>query len=164
MKKQIALFSTIGLLLTGCSTSSQNLEKWENFSAQKINKNLNAEQSLVVFYRPLNSTNPAVDIYVNREYQTSLLNGGVSAITLCHNNNLISMSYTSNTHFGNRTKGTQFTAPAQQISYVKLDTSSSKEPTFIFVPAEQAEKEMQGLKYQSHVLSRAVYKQGCKNQ
>lgn len=161
MNKKIVLLSVLGLLLTGCSSSSPQLEKWNNFSNVNINKNLETEQRLVIFYRPVNMNPQAVDIYVNQEYQTSLLEGGVSSILLCRTNNLISMSYSSNTDFGNRTQGIQFTQPEQQISYVRLDASSVNEPKFNFVSSEQAQNEMQGLKYQSHALSRASYKQGC---
>lgn len=151
------------LTLTACSVSTPQPETWQNFSDQKVTtENLSKGESLVVFYREPNTQGVAIDIFVNKDYQTSLLNGGFSAVKLCANQNFISTSYTSNSNFGNRTSGVNFYTPSQQITYIKVTGSINGNPNFEFVPTEIGQAEVDNLQYQANVLSRVVT-QHCDN-
>lgn len=146
--------------LTACSINTTQPETWQNFSEQKVSAaNLNKGESLVVFYREPNTQGEAIDIFVNHDYQTSLLESGYSAIKLCANQNFISTSYISNQHFGNRTSGVYFYSPSQQITYVKVTADQlSGEPVFRFVDNKTGEKDIKQLQYQHNVLSRVIAK------
>lgn len=151
------------LALTSCSAKNSP-ETWQNFTDKTVSAdNLNQGESLVVFYRQPNTAGVAIDVYVNQDYQTSLLNGGFSAIKLCANQNFISTSYTSNRDFGNRTSGIHFYSPSQQITYVKVSSDAHQQPVFTFVDNEQGQREVAQLQYQSNVLSRVIEKP-CSNQ
>ncbi|TCJ98418.1 outer membrane protein OmpA-like peptidoglycan-associated protein [Volucribacter psittacicida] len=151
------------LALTACSANNSP-ETWQNFTDKTVGAdNLNQGESLVVFYRQPNTPGVAIDVYVNQDYQTSLLNGGFSAIKLCANQNFISTSYTSDRDFGNRTRGIHFYSSSQQITYVKVTSNGNQQPVFTFVDNEQGKRDVEQLQYQSNVLSRVIEKP-CSNQ
>lgn len=159
MQLKFGLAVCASVMLTACSSGSLPLEQWQTFSEQKVSaENLNQGESLVVFYREPNLPETAMDIFVNQDYQTSLLNGGFSAVTLCANQNFISASYRTNQAFGNRTSGVHFYSPSQQATYVKLIGTKQGELAFEFVPEQEGRAAVDRLKYQANVLSRVVTK------
>lgn len=162
MQLRVTAIALASLFLSSCSLETAPLESWELFKEKDIASiPLSNGEGLVVFYREPQTAGGAIDIYVNADYQTSLVDGGFSAIKLCAQQNLIAQSYTSNQSFGNHTSGVRFYTPSQQITYVKVGSNNGQTPYFTFVDSEQAEKTLAGLKYQANVLSR-VGDQGCR--
>ncbi|KAE9527425.1 OmpA family protein [Testudinibacter aquarius] len=158
MKKfSIMILATVAL--TGCQLPStgnnQPLEKWRNYLPEKVStENLGANQGMVVFYRQADITGPAVNIYVNGDYQTSLLNNGFSPVILCADRNLISSSFSSNKGAGNRINGVKFVSPSHQVTYIKIRQSSNGSLMFERTEPEQGIEDIKSLQMQAQTVSR----------
>lgn len=157
MKKLVALAS-IAVAITACSNVS---ESWKNYSSDSLTKvNLSDNQSLAVFYRTEDTQTPPINVYVNGDYQVSLLEKGFSPITLCSKNQLVTASYSQN-GFGNRTEGVHFDLPAKEIAFFRANVSSGK-PVFERVEETIAREELNTLNGKVvHALSRVTSNQNC---
>lgn len=159
MKKTIALFTT-ALTLTACTipNSGRPLEVWQNYIPASVSTDgMAANQGLVVFYRGGDVNGPAVNVYVNGDYQTSLLVNGFSPILLCADRNLISSSFSSNSKGGNRTQGVKFVTPSQQVTYIKIKQARNDgSPIFERVEPEVGFEEVKALQMQSQTISRVL--------
>ncbi|MGV6988221.1 OmpA family protein [Testudinibacter sp. P80/BLE/0925] len=131
------------------------MEQWENYQSVDINtQDIPLGQTQLVFYRQQQLNGPAINIYIDGNYQTSLLENGFSAILLCAEPHLVSASFSSDTMAGNRTEGFKFASPSQQVTYIKIKNSKSGLPRFEFVATETALKDLSALNMQSQTLSR----------
>ncbi|KGQ69517.1 hypothetical protein OA57_11370 [Chelonobacter oris] len=159
MKKQMILLATV-FSLSACSLpdSGRPLETWQNYIPATVStENLAVNQGLVVFYRDSSVHGPAVNVYVNGDYQTSLLENGFSPIILCADRNLITTSFSTNTGAGNRTQGIKFVTPSQQVTYIKIKQSKRDGlPMFEQVDPEIGFEEVKALQMQSQTLSRVL--------
>lgn len=161
MKKTI-LLTSIALALSACTSVNTISENWINYSSGNISTAQLAEnQSLAVFYRTAEFQGPAVNVYVNGDYQVSLLEKGYSAIALCTKEQLITASYTHE-GFGNRTKGSIHNLPEKQIAYFRA-ANKAGEVIFERVDAHTAQSEINDLTGKvSHGLSRVVNPASCR--
>lgn len=148
MKK--LLLSTLSVaLLAGCSSNlshldSENaLEKWYRYHEDTIHSTkLQDDQALAVFYRT-DSVNPTgINVYVNGDYQASVLPNSYSPLAVCVNNALFSSSYVTNKKFGNRVDGERRQLNAGETYYFKLVDSKKGYPVFEAVSAEQAKADL----------------------
>lgn len=163
IKKCLFLFVILNLI--SCTSQQKPLEQWHNFSDQwSINtQGLDPSKSLFVVYRLPEPQQKAIDIYINSDYQASLLNNGLTILELCADKNFISTSYVTNTRFGNRTEGVSFYLPSQAVTYVKVFGNDPHTPHFMFVDEQTAKQEIAQLQLQTDTLSRVVNK-NCTNQ
>ncbi|MGV6989592.1 OmpA family protein [Testudinibacter sp. P80/BLE/0925] len=159
MKKYIALLSTV-LALSACSLphSGRPLETWQNYIPASVStEDLATNQGLVVFYRGSDVQGPAVNVYVNGDYQTSLLENGFSPIILCADRNLMTSSFSSNSKGGNRTQGVKFVTPSRQVTYIKIKKARNDgSPMFERVEPEVGFEEVKLLQMQSQTISRVL--------
>ncbi|MGR3808584.1 OmpA family protein [Pasteurella testudinis] len=163
--KQYLAIAIAFFTLSACSLpqrgENQPIESWNNkVSATISTQEVTSNQGLVVFYRPANIDGPAVNVYINGDYQTSLLENGFSAIALCADQNFFSSSLSTNQKGGNRTQGVKFISPSKQITYIKVKQVRKGIPVFEFVKPEVATTELAGLQMQAQTLSR-VKQQDC---
>ncbi|MGV6989601.1 OmpA family protein [Testudinibacter sp. P80/BLE/0925] len=164
MKQYLAVFAA-AVTLNACSLPQggihQPLEKWVNNDAATVSsQNLASNQGLVVFYRQDHIATPAVNIYINGDYQASLLENGFSTIALCADQHFFSASLSRNDETGNRTKGIKFIAPSQDVTYIKVKQVRNGNPIFEFVKPSIATDELAALQRQTQTLSR-VKQQSC---
>lgn len=165
--KKILFSSLVVTLLAGCSVigydSGSALEHWRNYDSDRLaSSQLSDKQALAVFYRTADYQAPAVNIYINGDYHTSLLEKGYNALPVCATNTLISTSYTNSKKFGNRTEGISQTLNAQQIAYFKASKDSAGNPIFERVSEEVAKVELNDLSGKvDHALSRVSPKNRC---
>lgn len=159
MKKLIAL-ATVALAVSACTSNPS--ESWTNYSSDSLNTSqLSDNQSLAVFYRTENLQGPAVNVYVNGDYQVSLLEKGYSPIALCAKNQLITASYTHE-GFGNRTQGARYDLPAKEAAYFRAVAKKSGEVAFEQVDESTARAELATLTGKvAHGLSRVTRNQNC---
>lgn len=168
MKQYLAIFAA-AVTLSACSLpnssgKNQPLEQWTNYSSEAIStENLALNKGLVVFYRQDNIAAPAVNIYINGDYQASLLDNGFSTIALCADQNFLSASLSSSKEGGNRTKGMKFISPSLDITYIKVKQVRNGTPIFEFVKPSVAISELDALQMQTQTLSR-VKQQRCNDQ
>lgn len=152
MKKLILLAGTT-LAVTACTNNNAS-ENWTNYDSAFLSASqLSDNQSLAVFYRTADFQGPAVNVYVNGDYQVSLLEKGYSPIALCANNQLVTASYTHE-GFGNRTQGNHFDLPAKEIAYFRA-TAKGNKVSFEQVDVATASDELNALEGKvTHALSR----------
>ena len=104
-------------------SGSSIIEEWKNFSDTDIKKPSNNLSSVVVF-RPLDSVNgPAVNIYIDGEYQSSLLAGAYTQRSLCPGSHYYSLAYTNvlNKYKEKKRVSYKSSLTANKISYYKID-------------------------------------------
>lgn len=171
--KKIALASLVALALSACTlprggtglSSNEPLEVWDNFenvSALDIAKQeLGKDQALVVLYRKDDITGRALNVYINRDYQASLLPNAYSAVAICADKHLFSSSFTTNKKFGNRGKGTHYTLPAGEVIYIRMLQDKNGETHFQKVEKSVAEKELADLPRESQTLPRVFQNKAC---
>lgn len=158
--KKLFILAGVALAVSACSTHSVS-ESWTNYGSEALNTaQLSDNQSLAVFYRTADFQGPAVNVYVNGDYQVSLLENGYSPIALCANNQLITASYTHE-GFGNRTKGVRYDLPAKEVAYFRAAVKSG-EIVFDRVEESTAREEIKALTGKvTHGLSRVTRNQNC---
>lgn len=140
--------------LTGCAhDTNRPLEVWNNFQDSKISTQLGENQSLAVFYRQDDIQGPAVNIYVDGNYQASLLPNAFTPVAVCADKHLFSSSFTTNTKFGNRTQGVNYTLPVNDVTYIKVTQQNGK-LTFTRMESAVAEQEVSQLPKENQTLSR----------
>lgn len=156
---------SVVLALSACSMprdANQPLEVWSNFENSAIStSNLGENQSLAVFYRQADVTDPAVNVYVNSDYQASLLPNAFTPVAVCADKNLFSASYSSNQQFGNRTNGVKYTLPVNQVTYVKVGQGSDGKITLTRMESGVAEQEIAKLPKENQTLPRVAAPTNC---
>lgn len=168
MKKTALLAFVATATLAGCSSqydSKNALEHWYNYHSDTLTRNLGENQAVAVFYRNADFEGKAVNIYVNGDYQASLLEKGFSPVTVCVNKPLFSTSYTDDHKFGNRTNGVRFELQTGKLNYFRMAKDVNGLPVFEAVSAEVAEQELAKLKGEvRHTLPRVVHNNECQIQ
>jgi hypothetical protein len=93
---RVFLFSLILLALSFNVASAQDvIEEWEDFKDTSVQQ---AEQNLssIVIFRPKDSINgPAVNIFIDGEYQASLLPDAYTQASVCAGAHHLTVSYTN---------------------------------------------------------------------
>lgn len=99
--KKIFYYSIVALSSVGCTAISQKtpLEQWKNF--EQVNeiptdaRMLQADRALVVFLRDAGQVSgPALNIFIDGEYLTSLQDGGHKVTSVCAAHGTINASFT----------------------------------------------------------------------
>ena len=163
MKKSLSMLA-IAIAVSACTSRGPDgaLESWNNYSNKPIRtEGLKENQALAVFYRPAESQKKAINVYVNGDYQASLLDHSFTSIPVCATKQLFTSSVSSATKFGNRTDGARYTLPVNDIAYIRVNADANGKAVLSKVSKETAEQEMQGLKYVSNTLSRVVTHKDC---
>ncbi|WP_218668356.1 hypothetical protein, partial [Rodentibacter trehalosifermentans] len=152
----------VAIALTGCARDvNQPLEVWNNFQSSKISVQLGENQSLAVFYRQGDFQGPATNIYIDGNYQASLLPNAYSAVPVCADKHLFSTSFSSNQKFGNRTQGVSYTLPIGEVAYIKVSQESNGQLYLQRVERSVAEQEIANLPKESQTLSRVPNAVNC---
>lgn len=99
-------------------------ERWENFSESDIEPPQKRMSSVVVF-RPLNKVKgTAVNVYIDGEYQSSLLPGAYTQAKLCPGNHRLKVAYTNilTRYQEKRNIGQKTLLEAEKIEYYQVIT------------------------------------------
>jgi OOP family OmpA-OmpF porin len=167
MKKSLLVLTVTGAVLAGCSSydSGNALEHWKNYGSDSLSTaQLSDKQALAVFYRTADFQGPALNVYINGDYQASLTEQGYTPVAVCASNQLISASYTTNQKFGNRTQGSSHALPVKEVAFFRASTDGAGNPTFERVDVETAKAEMANLNGKvTHTLPRVVTDKECSN-
>lgn len=164
MKKSL-LIASVTFALAACSvprSADQPLERWTNLENTSINADkLGDTQALAVFYRQDDIAGPSANIYIDTDYQASLMPNAFSAMPVCANKHTFSTSFVTNQKFGNRTDGITSILAAKQISYYKLVQEKAGRLSFVPVEESVAKQEIANLPKQTNTLSRVVTPNDC---
>ncbi|NEN75768.1 OmpA family protein [Pelistega sp. NLN82] len=164
MKKSLLSVALLAAL-SACTTSKelgQPLEKWHNFATSSVDtQQLGENQSQVVFFRQDDIQGPAVNVYINGNYQASLLPNAFTPVTVCSAKTLLTSSFSTNTAFGNRTQGVNYTLPVGQTTYVKVIQDQRGQLTFVRVNEQEAKAAISQLPKENQTLSRVPTPEQC---
>ncbi|OOF55899.1 OmpA family protein [Rodentibacter myodis] len=161
MKKTLLGLGVV-LALSGCARdANQPLEVWHNFEQAKLETQIGENQALAVFYRQDDLQGAAANIYVDGNYQVSLLPNAYSAVAVCADKHLFSTSFSSNQKFGNRTQGASYTLPVGEVAYVKVSQTANGQPYLERVERSVAEQEIGKLPKENQTLSRVPSANNC---
>ncbi|OOF67207.1 OmpA family protein [Rodentibacter caecimuris] len=160
MKKTLLCLGIV-VVLSGCAREiNQPLELWRNFEQGKVTPRLGDNQSLAVFYRQDDVQGPAVNIYIDGNYQASLLPNAYTPVTVCADKHLFSGSYSSNARFGNRSQGVNYTLPINEIVYIKVSQQNGK-LVFSQIESTIGEQAVSQLPKENQTLSRVPAPANC---
>lgn len=161
--KKLVLASAVVLALSACSVRNGGaLEHWNNYGDTTLSANgLADNQALVVFYREADVQGQAINVYINGDYQASLLDKSYTPMAVCASKQLFSTSYSANNSWGNRTEGSRFTLPVHEVAYVRVTNGNDGKPVLSKVSKEEGEKAVANLKLVTNTLSRVVTHKAC---
>ncbi len=164
MKKSLLSVALLAAL-SACTTPKelgQPLEKWHNFTSSSVSTpQLEENQSQIVFFRQDDIQGPAVNVYINGNYQASLLPNAFTPVTVCAAKTLISSSFSTNAAFGNRTYGVNYTLPVGQTTFVKVIQDQRGQLTFVRVNEQEAQMAINQLPKENQTLSRVPAPEQC---
>lgn len=156
--KKLIIATAMTLALSACSIrgANQPLEVWHNYeNAQVSATSLKDDQALAVFYRQDQVKGNAVNLYINGDYQASLLPNTFSAVPVCASKQTFGAAFVTNEKFNNTTNSLVQTLPAKKIAYIKVVYGKNGQPVLEEVSEAVAAKEVAMLKQASQTLSRA---------
>ncbi|MBN6710633.1 OmpA family protein [Haemophilus haemoglobinophilus] len=155
--KKLIIVTAVTLALSACSMRSANqpLEVWQNYENAQVNaSSLKDEQAMAVFYRQDNVNGNAVNIYINGDYQASLLANSFTNIPVCASSQIFGASFVTNQKFNNNTNSLTLQVPAKKTIYIKVINGKNGQPQFEQVSELVATKEVVGLRKANQTLSR----------
>ncbi|TNG92709.1 OmpA family protein [Pasteurellaceae bacterium USgator11] len=167
MKKIATVLVMAWLCNTGVSQAQQTplFEKWSTYTSPFLNAtDLDKNLSQVIFYREAGAINgPAVNVYVDSDYHTSLQENQYKAVSLCAQTHLFSTAFSSSDNRQiKRDKGVYYTIPSQQSSFIKVVSNLNGEPEFQRVEAGIGEQAIRSMPVQKQTLSRVIEPHYCK--
>lgn len=155
-------------VLVGCTGMSRQegepLERWTAFESSQLQpKQLKSLQAEVIFIRePGVVTGGAVDIFINGDYLTSLLDGGYKSVVLCAQRQRVDSRFSNQQNFSNRQAGEIFDFPSDRLTYVRVKKGLNGQPELERLDAN-AEMISTGKfgRAQSQTLSRVPTAESC---
>lgn len=163
--KKLLLATTITLALTACSVRNHGaLEHWTNYTSDNLNASqLDDKHALAVFYRTADFQGSSVNVYINGDYQASLLSSGYTSVPVCANHQLIGASFSDDHQFGNRVKGESYVLPVKEVAFFRVNRDQNGNPVFEQVEEQLARQELKGLSGKvTHTLPRVTHDLECK--
>ncbi len=152
-----ALGSTLLLGCSGLSSSSHGeLEHWTTFDGKTVPVGeMGDKQAMVYFFREKGEVSgPAVNVFVDRDYLASVLDGGYRGAIVCSTGEKVLASFTKNTGFADRDTGIDYNFIAGDTSYVKITSDNAGQPIFQRVEKEEGMEAIGRLKQQTQTLPR----------
>lgn len=117
--------STVSQVIDKNAGSGKNItEDWRNFRETSVEPPKRGTSSVVVF-RPLNKVKgPAVNVYIDGEYQSSLLPGAYTQAKLCPGSHRLKVAYTNilTRYKEKRNAGQKSLLDAEEIAYYEIVT------------------------------------------
>ena len=168
--KKIFCYSIVALSSVGCTTISQKtpLEKWKNF--EQVNeiptdtRTLQADRALVVFLRDSGSiSGPALNIFIDGEYLSSLQDGGHKVTSVCAAHGTINASFTDphSDYYQIRQQQNVFRFKAGSVNFIRLIQQS--DGVIQLQPVDEVEAKALLPRYleQINTISRVDEKKAC---
>lgn len=132
-------------------------EHWEDFTNTSIQPPQQGVSSIVVF-RPKDSINgPAVNIFIDGEYQASLLPEAYTQASVCGGEHRLTVAYTNilTRYKEKKIIGKKINPQANQLSYYRIVSNSDKSMSLEEIPPSQALANIKKLSiHQNHTISR----------
>lgn len=166
--RKLFLMMGVSIFWSGCSSLSKQspLEHWKTFNngPSGVLSEVDNRHTMVVFIREKTEINrPAINIFINGNYLTSLLPGGYKTQSLCANPTKMSAAYTQselNYSKVRQQSGVQLLT-AGKIQYFKLVEDSSHAVQFQALSEEGAQAILPNLKEQINTMSRVKNIKDC---
>lgn len=134
MKKIFLMTAVVSLLVSGCVRSSAygKLEQWTTLGGKTIpDAEMGDKQSRVVFLREEGAIDgPAVNIFVDGDYLTSLLDGGYRSSVVCSYGEQVLPAFSRSDSFADRDTGVDYNFVTGETAYVKVVSDDMGQPIF----------------------------------
>jgi len=159
-------FSLSTFLLASCFgfvAAQDVIEEWKDFKDTTVQQ---AEQNLssIVIFRPKDSIGgPAVNIFIDGEYQSSLLPDAYTQASVCAGVHHLSIAHTNilTQYKEKKVIGQKINSPKAKVSYFRIVSLKDKSMKLEELPATQAQEEIKKLtNKQNHTIPR-VSKRIC---
>lgn len=159
----VALFSLSGCSLNGASSSKGALEHWETFGGKTVSTgSMGDKQSRVVFMREAGAVSgPAINVFVDGSYLTSLLDGGYRSAVVCSSGEQILATVNTNKGFARRDTGIDYNFVTGETAYVKVAMNAKGQLVFQRMQAAEGEALKETLKQQTQTLPRVKANKLC---
>lgn len=159
----LALLSLTGCSLNGASSSNGALEKWTTFGGKTVPVGtMGDKQSRVVFMREAGAVSgPAINVFVDGDYLTSLLDGGYRSAIVCSSGEQILATVNSSKGFARRDTGIDYNFVTGETAYVKVATGANGQLMFQRVAATEGEALKNTLKQETQTLPRVKDNKLC---
>lgn len=168
MKKMISICAALALTLGGCSLngsdgSGKSLEHWQTFDGETVPVGeLGDKQSRVVFMRAAGAVSgPAVNVFVDGDYLTSLLDGGYREAIVCSSGDQVLADFNSNQRFAKRDTGIDYNFISGETAYVKVVVNAAGQPVFERLSPVEGASMLQALRLQTQTLPRVKLNKHC---
>lgn len=168
MKKIMSVYAVLAAsTLTGCAVSGSSangpLERWDTFGGKTISEGqMGDKQSRVVFMREAGAiAGPAVNVFVDGDYLTSLLDGGYRSTVVCSTGEKVLASFNTNQRFANRDAGIDYNFVSGETAYVKVMLNATGQPVFQRISPEEGTVMMSSLKEETQTLPRVKPNRAC---
>lgn len=168
MKKMISICAVLALTLSGCSSigsgdTTKPLEQWQTFGGETLPVGeMGDKQSRVIFMRePGAVQGPAVNVFIDGDYLTSLLDGGYREAIVCSSGDQVLADFNSNQRFAKRDTGIDYNFISGETAYVKVVVNAVGQPVFERLPSAAGESLLQTLKLQTQTLPRIKSNKYC---
>ncbi|MGR3808401.1 OmpA family protein [Pasteurella testudinis] len=163
--KKLLLAATLPLIFSGCTLNTTNLsgkglEHWRTFQSGEYRQPQMDEQlTNIVFIREdIDST--AINVFVNGEYLTSLLNNAYKPVVICASNQQLTMAYNDNRKFNDRFAGKKYNFAPQTTHFIKV-FQKGDDLDLELLDDESASILMSRIAQQNHVLPRVERISSC---
>ncbi|KNC17524.1 membrane protein [Pantoea sp. RIT-PI-b] len=152
----LAAFASLSVM-TVCNVQAQNNfgQSWRSMPAAA------ADQVRIVYYRPADAvSNSPANIYVDGEFQTSLLAGGYSTFCLSPGvHSLGSFTNDAPSYQGKQQQPWRDNLAAGKTYYIRASLDGSGRP--LVTSTTDAQQQLVGTRQQTHLLSRASSVVAC---
>ena len=160
--RKLVLITGLSIFGSGCASINNQspLEHWKTFNPASmiLSDHIRSDQTMVVFLREENAFNgPAVNIFLEGEYLTSLQSGGYKMLPVCATQTGISELNYANV----RQKNQVYDLPAGKIQYFKLVADTNQSIQIQPLTEVQAQQILPTVREQTHTLSRVEKNKVC---
>lgn len=165
---RISFFLALAII-AGCSSNvatSYHTEKWEDFKASSLKESNRNNKVNVVFYREDNHIEgKAINVFVNKQYLTSLLPGAIKQVELCAGKNIFTAYKTdvSERYHTKLSTEIDFNLIQNETLFYKVELSKLEPGKLTFSEIKKSDIPHKDgkVKEQSHTLSRVNTPADC---
>lgn len=166
--RKLVLITGLSIFGSGCASINNQspLEHWKTFNpaSMTLPDHIRPDQTMAVFLREENAFNgPAVNIFLEGEYLTSLQPGGYKMLPVCANPTQMSAAFTqSELDYSKVRQKTQvYDLPAGKIQYFKLVEDANQSIKIQPLTEAQAQQILPTVREQTHTLPRVEKNKVC---
>lgn len=165
MRNKVIFATGLGaILFSFAATAVTPVERWNDFAEQKLESAASNQTSDIIFIREQDAiAGPAVNVFVDGQYLTSLLPGAWRRVNVCAGDNRLSGGF-SDPASGYREKiagGAMWSLPADTQVFFLIKADANGQPQLEAIDPAQGKALADSLPRQDNTLSRVQANTNC---